>query len=148
MSFRYQHQYSRNHNRSSYSTYHSNNNNRYNNHNRGGRRPYFRDIDYSKMSRNEVIEDLVKVEKHHIFNTVRNEESGRVEEVFWCPGFMVKDQHCAGGTQLFHHQCRQCKKLAIHLVDTKGRPCLACYGWSRRDIPHWYYHHSCSNCRR
>ncbi|XP_075246803.1 uncharacterized protein LOC142340185 [Convolutriloba macropyga] len=108
---------------------------------------YFRNVDYSKMSRSEVLEDLVKVEKHHIENVFRSEDSSnRIEDVKWCPSYMERGEHCTGGTRLPHHKCRLCNKIAIHLVDTKGRPCLRCYGWHRDDIPSWYYHKGCRHC--
>ena len=112
------------------------------------RRFYFRNVDYSRMSRSEVIEDIIKVEKHHIQTIWRNERSRKVEEVTWCPQYMEQGEHCTGGTQLPHHKCRSCNRVAIHLVDTKGRPCLRCYGWEHEDIPGWYYHKGCKHCAK
>ena len=112
------------------------------------RRFYTRDIDYSKMSRNEVIEDLVKIEKHHVTTVSRNKQSNRIEDVIWCPKHMEDGEHCTGGALVLHHTCRACKRMAIHLVDKPGRPCLSCFGWREADIPSWYYHKPCKYCRK
>merc|ERR1712076_10341 len=127
---------------------HSRGGNPNNNHHRPSQQPrfYFRNIDYNQMTRNEVLEDLVTVEKHHIESVFRHEVSNKIEDVKWCPEFVERGEYCTGGAKLPHHKCRECNRIAIHLVDKKGRPCLRCFGWHRDDIPSWYYHKGCSHC--
>ena len=94
----------------------------------------------------EEIEEMLKIEKHHVIYFAED-----ITNVEWCPKFVKPEihGHVRGGKDLLHHRCRDCRRLCLHLLGRPGskRQCLTCSGkWDEKYIPVWYYHNSCKYC--
>ena len=98
------------------------------------------------------LREMMQIEHHHIIFQ-EDKRDGIPKFLDWCPQYLDPNikGHMRGGRQEFHHLCRQCRRLCLHLLGKPGqrRICLGCAGYHKDDIPRWYYHDQrCRHCKR
>ena len=97
--------------------------------------------------------EMLKIEHHHIIFQEDSKDDELPKHLDWCPQYLDPNLtgHMRGGRQEMHHRCRQCQRLCLHLLGKPGqrRMCLGCAGYSKEDIPRWYYHDQrCRHCKK